>query len=272
VRDKKLVVVGCSVTSGDGLYNENTGQDCVNSPDLWVNLCHQHIPQFSKLQLLNLGKGGFSVLSIFLSAIEAISVHNDIEYLICAWTSMPRYNFHVGFELYNTEEMFTPNKLLRDHKLNKGVLTSNYLKTICDKFLALHDAQHEIVSLIRYINILENISKNKDIKILNVNALCPWDHKFFDVLSGHFIPSDFTPFTREILTVNNRNDEEIATLYQQQHEMYAKVGGIRPQTWVNLYNSFYNEIIDRNYDGSHPGIKSNQRFFEIVKNYIETNY
>lgn len=265
----KLLVAGCSCTSGSGLYPVEVGANSKDHPALWVNLCHNHIPEFKNLELLNVAKGGFSNLSIFISVLEAMSQYNDIRYIMIAWTSVPRYNFNVGFELYDTWELFHPNRQFsRDHHLNQGTYTDDYLKSIATRFLALHDLHYEIVNIIKYINIIKNLSGHLGTKLININAICPWDNNFFKVIEN-CNPGDYTEFTQEILRVQSRCDEEIFKLYEKQHQDYITAGGICEDTWVNLYDSFVKLQVDVNHDHKHPGEQSNQLYFELVQKYMQ---
>ncbi len=266
----KIIVGGCSITSGVGFNKDDIGSDDKDNPNLWVNLCCENIPEFKNLELLNISTGGSSNQKIFSSIVEAISQNTDIEYIVCAWTSMPRYNFNIGFELYDTEEGFHPNRHhVRDYHLNQGIFTDSYLRNIATRFLTLHDLHYEIVHLLRFINIITNLASHKGTKIINVNACCPWDDQFFKVLPDNCNPLDYTAFTQDILKISNRDDDEILQLYRKQHEQYNSYGGIREHTWVNLYNSFQSEYIDTNYDDLHPGVESNQRYFQLVQQYMQ---
>ena len=268
----KIIFSGCSITSGVGLNKDIIESDDKDNPNLWVNLCHKNIPEFRDLTLLNVSKGGSSNQKIFNTVVETLSQNDDIEYIVCAWTSVPRYNFNIGFELYDTEEVFHPNRQqVRDHNLNQGIFTDSYLKNIATRFLTLHDLHYEIVHLLKFINIITNLTRHKGTKIINVNAICPWDDQFFKILPDNCKPVDYTEFTKNLLKVHNRDDDEILKLYYKQHEQYNSYGGIREHTWVNLYNSFLDERIDTNYDEVHPGIESNRLYFQLVQRYMQTS-
>jgi len=256
-----LAVAGCSFAAGTGFFDEK------DSPELWVNLCHRNINCFNELQLVNLSKGGASNAEVFEQAVEAISLYPNLKYLICSWTSMPRYSFNVGFELYDTNAGNPP----REHKLNDRVIPADYIANVRDRLRSLIHLQYEIVKLIKYINIIKQLAPN--VKIINVNSLCPWDNQFFTQLTDNFLPSDMTEFTRkEILNTKTRDDEEIYKLYALQHKQYTQVGGITASSWVNLYNSFLTLQTDVNLDNHHPGINSNKLYYNLVKIYTETNY
>lgn len=266
----KAIWIGCSVATGFGLDIDNPNDTAFDSDDLYVNSCHKNISQFKDLEKTNLSFPGASNTDIFTLAIDALASNSDIKYLICAWTSMPRYNFEVGFELYDTSGSLTPYGRVRQHELNNYVvLTESFIRDVCDRFRALHHLQYEIRKLLNYINIIKKVA-NKKTKIININNFCPWDDNFFTV-KENFLPNDLTEFTKkEILNVEHRDDKEIKALYEKQHQQYAKIGGINEESWINLYNNFIANKIDVAYDDLHPGPKSHYIYYQIIKKYFET--
>lgn len=268
---KSLIVGGCSYSAGYGLNYDDPESDCKESPDLWVNLCHRNIKKLNRLSLENIGQSGASNSEIFENLVEAISKNkNELEMVICGWTSMPRYNVNVGFELYDTTASLSLNN--RTHKTNQINISRKYIKNLVDRLKVLHHCQWEIVKVLRYINILEAMAKKYKFQILHLNLLCPWDVGFFDVMQGDFLPMMLTEFTRkEILHIESRDDEEIFPLYKKQHQMYLEVGGVQKEKWINLYNSFNSLQVDTSYDGIHPGKESNKIFYSTVKDFIETH-
>ena len=268
----KIIFAGCSFTSGTGFNKDDVDIDHKESPDLWVNLCSTNIDLFKNLTSINVSHGGARNSDIFEQAIAALGTYDDIKYLICAWTSTHRLNnIEVGFELYSTTSFYHRESVNYTHYLNNQILDSKYIEDCISRYVALLHIQREIVNLLRYINMIKKIAKN--IKIININALCPWDDQFFVRRIDNFYASELTKFTQEeILNCSNRDDEEIYKLYNLQHDQYDAAGNIDQSSWVNLYNSFLNLLVDVNFDNMHPGIKSNQLYFNLVKKYIETNY
>jgi len=269
---KKVVVSGCSFVSGVGFDDADPELDFKESPNLWINLCCKNTPRLKNLNLINLSKAGASNTEIFETSLDAVFNHTDIDFLICCWTSMPRYNFSVGFELYDTTTSMQDKVNIRSHKLNTGDISADYIQDLLDRLKVLHHLQWEIIKVVKYVNILKKLTEKFEINLVNINSLCPWDKDFFKY-NQHALPMEFTEFTQnEILNIQNRSDEEIFKLYTKQHQMYNELGGIQPQTWANLYNSFLSLRTDTNYDNLHPGINSNQHYYQLVKQYIETNY
>ena len=62
---------------------------------------------------------------------------------------------------------------------------------------------------------------------------------------------------------------DIFALYDLAHDHYQQHGGVNPGSWINLYDSFHQQKIDVNFDLEHPGIESNQTYFQTVKNRLQ---
>jgi len=252
-----VAFAGCSYVAGIGFSEEKL------SPDLWVN----NIKQFKNEKIVNLSLEGASNQQIFQQAIEAITSLDRLKYLVVCWTQFSRFSFNCGFELYPTN-VFLSSLEHRDHNLNTGILPGKYLTDVCQRFRAILDEQEQIVQIIKFTNWIKKLAKN--IEVIFVNSLCPWDKDFFVYKEpGSFSPMDLTEYTRSLLNVDNRDDDEIFKLYELQHQQYEDAGGLDPRDWVNLDSSFYKLSIDTNDDDIHPGTKSNEIFTSLIEKHIE---
>jgi hypothetical protein len=273
---KKIVFTGCSFTAGNGwvdaLPEKSQSIECKDYPELWVNLCHTQLDQLNKLELVNLGVGGASNTEIFENTVQAIGEYADnIDTIFCQWTVMPRYRFNAGLELWATTESIQVNGRSKDDvRLSDGtVWTRKYLDDLLNRLNVLHHLHGEILKVVKYTNVLRALASTHNIKIYFVNGLCPWDQNYF-VRLNDFLPEDLTPFTKtDILNIKSRSDSDINKLYKIMHDNYDTKGGIDPLCWVNLYSSMGANKIDTNYDNEHPGVKSNQLYFQQVKNFLE---
>jgi len=269
----KIVFSGCSFTAGNGWNPENIPSDCKDSPFLWVNLCHKNIEYISQFDLVNLGIGGASNTDIFENTIECISQHKNISMIIVEWTSMPRYTWKVGLELWETAQRLTHRGKNDHHCSNGSVWTQDYLRDLSDRLLVTHHLHWEILKVLRYSHILENICNEKQIDLFFVNGICPWDENYFVRLQGEdILPESYTKFTKEkILEIEHRNDNDIFQLYKIIHDHYDQYK-ISQHRWINLYESFVSIKTDVNHDGRHPGKISNYAFFQLIKNFIDTKF
>ena len=149
----KVVFTGCSFTEGVGWVDTDPTKADKKSPNLWVNLCHDQIDQLKSLELLNYGKGGASNEEVFKNSVNAIANNGaSIAVMFCEWTSMPRYNFRTGIELWATSQALA--------KTNRGQDKNQpYINDIIDRFLALIHLQDEILKVVEYTNILQKLAK-----------------------------------------------------------------------------------------------------------------
>ena len=256
------VFVGCSFTSGKGFELEQ------QEPNLWVNLLHKNIPAIAKTKLVNKGRSGASNSDTFQLAVDNILTHRP-EYAFVQWTSGPRYNVVLGVETYSASQYFGHDGEVFAHNLHNENYTLSYLANIRDRFLSLHHPHGDILKVVEYTNILTKLAETTGTKLFFINGICPWDDHFFDQLSD-CLPSNYTPYTQKILDTETRDDDEIFALYNKIHSEYTQAGGIDQSRWLNLYNSLSKNKIDTNNDGTHPGIKSNQAFFDFLSTSLTT--
>ena len=99
-------------------------------------------------------------------------------------------------------------------------------------------------------------------KVFFVNGICPWDNDFF-IPKQSVLPSEYTQYTQKILHTETRADDNSEQLYNTMHDGFTKAGGIHQSSWLNLYSSMRENVIDLNDDSTHPGIESNNLYLEL---------
>ena len=246
---------GCSYTAGSGFDLRK------DEPHLWVNLLHSQHPKLNKTQLINVAVEGDSNGNIFKNTIFNLLTQPDVKYVFVQWTSVPRYNLSLGLETYSTIQSFIPNSKLRTHNLHNITYSSKYLQEINDRFTALAHDHYEIVNLLYYINSINHLCQLKKCRIFHINGLCPWDYEYFTKVNN-VLPSEYTEYTKAQIQIDTRSDNEIFELYNMIHNEYNTPGGVQKDSWLNLYSSMWDQRIDFNDDGVHPGIKSNQLYYQ----------
>jgi len=245
-----VLYTGCSFSAGTGFALEK------NDSCLWINKLHQQFfPNYNKV---NFSSGGRSNAGIFQDTLHCLG-QQSIAYAFVQWTGTPRINVELGFELFDTYQAFTPMSSCQDRNMNDNCYSASYLNSVKDRFLSLIHDCYEICNLIDYVNVILNVARLTKTQIFFANGIAPWDNQFFEKLP-HVLPSQLTPYTQKILNVNNRNDHEIFELYKKMHQRFDNLGGIRAESWLNLYQSMKNMKIDVNDDNLHPGPGSNQLY------------
>lgn len=263
----KLIFSGCSFTAGTGWDPDLKVLESKDSPELWCNLLLQKTDRYRDCQAINVGFPGASNSEIFEKTVEIMAYHNNsIDTVFCQWTSMPRYNFNVGFELWNTEEGFFTNARNHDHRLSNGVIwPREYVSDLVDRLKVMHHLHWEILKVVRFSNVLIHLAQKLNIpNIFFINGLCPWDKDYFIKLDN-VKPESYTDFTKDqILNIDSRDDKDIYKLYELAHQHYQQAGGITCSHWINLYESMLALQIDSNHDSKHPGKKSNELYHQKI--------
>jgi hypothetical protein len=113
---------------------------------------------------------------------------------------------------------------MHDVNLNRGDhYPTKYMQDLLDRLKALHHLHWEILAIIKYSKIINDLAKK--LKIANVffvNGFCPWDENYF-VRLENTLPESYTSFTKkEILNIDTRDDKDIFELYHRAHDQYQK--------------------------------------------------
>jgi len=257
---------GCSYTEGIGL------PDRVNDKNLWVNVFHNSLNELSHTKLLNLGVGGSTNTEIFQRSVDALCSHK-CKHLFVAWTSLYRYKFSLGAELYDVSQYWSPMQPLPDVMLNPNIkLTKNFLNDLKNKFFSLHHDHCEIVKILNYAATLNRLGQKTKTAVYFVNNILPWDAEYFDqVLSTNRLPSDTTTYTQNLLNAKTRDDQEFFQIYDKIHQDYADSLGLQDRNWLNLYSGFSEKfMLDLGDDQYHPGPQSHRKFGEhMIESYIK---
>jgi hypothetical protein len=247
----KVLAVGCSMTRGHGLTQES------GDPELWVN---RLFPE-EEYNVINLAKTGHNNSWIFLETMSGLLI-DRYDIVLVGWSAIPRFNFHVGLELYSVYTRLTEMDVSIN---NKVVVSGKWLKTIGDSLREIHNDHWDFLDLVKYINTLIHIQEKKNSgRIFFVNTLGPWPAQYFTKKQINQ-PIDLTPFEQKLLQVDTRDDDEIFQLYNMIHKDYETYGGIQEDCWLNLYSSLRSMQIDNvSSTDSHPGYQSQKIFDQYL--------
>lgn len=245
-KNPKVLIVGCSYAVGFGLALER------HDPKLWSNQL------FPDAEITNAGKTGANNNWIFLETISRLQKqYYDI--VLVAWSAVPRYNVHVGLELYTVETMLNRSN---DIHLNSNVtIPGKWLDSIGSSLNKIHNDHWDLLDLIKYVNTLIELQvTTRQGKLVFINSLGPWCDNYFEYKNIQ-LPSDLDPYVQELLEINQRDDKDIFDLYNMIHNQYAEYGGIQEKYWLNLYNSLQRQQVDTvSETDNHPSYKSQQAY------------
>lgn len=249
MQSPRVLFCGCSFTAGTGLPGGKA------DPHLWVN---QIADLMDADHMVNAAMIGRNNNWIFLETLCKI-INESYDIVIVAWSSIPRYYFHVGLELYSVHTVLSDVDI---NLVNREQISGKWLKDTGDRLRRFHNDHWDIVELIKYVNILDHVQTSRGGQIFFVNGLGPWSCDFFTKKSIR-LPSDLDTYTQTLLQCDLRSDDDILNLYEMIHQHYTEYGTIRSELWLNLYNSLRHMQIDDASDiDRHPGLKSQKIFVQ----------
>ena len=255
---EKILVSGCSYTSGHGYENQK------KNPRIWPNQLGQ---QLGSNNISNVSRTASNNEWIFLEVLGELS-RNHYDLALVCWSTIPRFSYHVGLELYNVHTRLQQSN--DHHVLNNKTVLGKWLDDIGDRLRSIHNDHWDLLSLVKYVNVLTEYQHSQGGQIFFINGIGPWSQDYFEkkIIT---VPSDLDEYTSSLLDANLRDDNEIFQLYNMIHNDYQHYGGIRSEQWLNLYESLKSLKIDTIApDEFHPGPQSQDLFAEYLYSKIQS--
>jgi hypothetical protein len=245
----KVAFTGCGLTHGDGF------DLAYLTPEIWPNI----ISRVFNFDSENLSISGASNLRIFQTASTAI-LSKKYDLIFCQWTQLNRLWLSPGPDTW-----YFVNGDSKDSYSYDSVGLDLQKKTdLAQTVLQLNHDYQNIIELVDYISILEELAQYKQVKIVHVNGMLPWQPD----LHNENVANDFSAmslYTKELLDFDHRDDVEIKKLFLKLHHKFKELD---PQRWVNLFDSFQSQTVDVLSTG-HPGVRSQVSMSNLVRNYLK---
>jgi hypothetical protein len=127
-----------------------------------------------------------------------------------------------------------------------------------------HDYQN-ILDLIDYCNILQELSNANGNRVVFINGLVPWQEDLIRPL-GLNLEQSLSPYSKSILDFSNRSDDEIIEYFLK---LQQKTSTLDKNNWVNMFDSFQANICDLTPASHHPGIKSHKWMADQITYYMD---
>ena len=201
----------------------------------------------------NLSVSGASNHMIFMQCADAIR-SKEYDIVFCQWTALNRLWLYPGPD---TRYCVTGDRKDSYEYRDIHLDSASKIKLESQIKILNHDYQN-IIELINYVQILEDLASLHKTKIVHINGMVPWQS---DLISG-----PLSSYTKEILDFDSRNDKEIQALLRP---LQIKFAGVNQAHWVNLFDSFQCNMIDLGPQGHHPGPKSHRAMAEKIYNYLQ---
>ena len=246
----KVAFNGCSFTRGDGFPIAE--RDTV--------LYYGQVAKHLGCEFDNNAKGGYSNLRIFHSAYEDIvskkytTVFVQWSYVNRTWLS-PRPN-----QWYFMGSRFAPINNIYGESLT---FTQAEIDKITDTYLLLNGDYQNLLELVTYSNILEQIAKDYDTNIVFINGIVLWTKDMFEYYNtDEALQEALSDYAKEVYD----NDVRPASVVSQFHKkLVDKTVTLNKDLWVNLCESMFKITFDfAPEDGVHPGPKTHQLLAEKI--------
>jgi hypothetical protein len=243
----KVAFVGCSLTRGDGFDQADIDQT-------WPSI----IADQFMFDADNLSISGASNYRIFMQVSQALqSQRYDI--VFAQWTALNRLWLSPGPNVwYFTTGDGHDRFEYRDFQLDRHQKTQ-----LTNTILSLNHDYQNIIDLIDYVKIAEDLAQLHTTKLINVNGLVPWQSDLADPLHNFETLSDYTC---TMLDFDKRDDDQIHSLLLQLKNKFAELD---TTSWINLFESFASFRVDVGPLGHHPGPKSQQIMADKIANFLE---
>jgi hypothetical protein len=237
----RILVAGCSLTSGYGFADE------INDKDIWPNILAKNLDA----EIDNVSVAGNSNEFIFLNLLEKLySSKEEYDYIFYQATSLGRV-------------ILTPNwhtkATISEYNNSNGMVSDKDYKKFHSTFLTLNQLWGHWRRLVQVLNTIQSLAVNHNILVIN-GAISG--------ISKEFVNGDRTPFLDSIIDVNNLPDNEI---YKASELIKQDIDSINFDYWVNPYNSFVRQQVDTcPLDGdNHPGAITHANFAKMLLEYLK---
>jgi hypothetical protein len=247
----KACFVGCSFTVGEGFDKDQ------RDAYIYDRLVSRHFGFSSD----NLAKGGWGNYKIFMQAVNSI-VNQKYDIVFVQWSDMNRIWLSPG-----PEEWFATNddsdQSFRYHNIYISAKDKlNFIDTV--KVLN-HDYQN-IVDLIDYTKILNQLADTNNVKIAHINGLVPWQDDLLNLLDRTDLEKFFSDYTKSMLSFDSKPEHEVCYYFNKLQNKFNELDRTR---WVNLFDSFLLDTVDTGPLGHHPGERSHKIMADKIINYLD---
>jgi|TARA_R110001599_G_scaffold125137_1_gene297926 hypothetical protein len=247
----KVAFNGCSFTRGDGFPIAE--RDTV--------LYYGQVAKHLGCEFDNNAKGGYSNLRIFHSAYEDIvsekynTVFVQWSYVNRTWLS-PRPN-----QWYFMGSRFAPINNIYGESIT---FTKAEIDKITDTYMLLNGDYQNLIELVTYSNILEQLAKVYNTKIVFINGIVLWTEDMFQPFDSVAGLSDYA---KEVYDIETNTQ---APVEQFHNNLYSKTSTLNKNLWINLCDSMFKITFDfAPEDGVHPGPKTHQLLAEKIILFLE---
>lgn len=241
---------GCSFTVGEGFPEDQRNHFVYRS------LVDKHFEFSSDL----LATGGASNYKIFMSSAQAV-ISGKYDIVFTQWSMLNRIWLYPG-----PDTSFFLNDAIKDYRYRDIYISPKDKQRLKDQLLILNHDYHNILDVIQYCNILENLSLSCRTKLVFINGCLPWNNDLNNNTVREDLEKCLSDYTKSILDFDRREDNEIINFFQQ---LQSKFSTLNQSLWVNIFDAMYKNIIDVGPEGHHPGVETHKWMYNIISKHLQ---
>lgn len=253
---KKFSFIGCSLTYGTGLEKEK------NDVNNYANI----VAEYFDSDVLNLSVPGNNNHNIFLSALEEL-VMNRPTILFVQWSGVQRLEFFPTPEIANSLKIMNSVTSESNYEFINSIHSRAGIfddKKSVDLFhrqlMLLNKDTGQIVNLIKYVNLLQEVARQFDCRIVFINGLVYWTKELLNPNIKNYV-DELSEYTKYLVDFNLNDDKEIEKWLG---DLYNRMQTINKSHWVNIFKNLLDLSIDKGNDGRHPGVKSHKKYANMI--------
>ena len=233
---KRFCFSGCSLTYGEGLKDteENYASLIADSQEAVVK---------------NIAVPGNANNKIFMESMNEL-LFDTPDVLFVQWSELSRHWLYPGLDL----EFPITAGIRNDLKYLDFFLPQQQAKEFIDMFRYLNHDYHNILLLINYCKILENLAQDK-CQLIFINGLIPWTPELRHLESTRDPQRYFSKYTKNLLSINQLPDDDIKKFFEA---ISTEIVKLDKSKWINMFSTIMDSAVDLATDNIHPGPVTHQ--------------
>lgn len=207
----------------------------------------------------NIAVGGSSNHGIFMRSAQAIR-SGQYQVVATQWSSLNRQWFYPG-----PDTVYFTNDGRASYRYRHINLDKSNKKFFDDTVRVLNHDYQNIIDLIDYCGILQDLGRQHGTRIVMINGLVPWTTDLVHYHGGD-LQHGLSAYTKQILDFAHRSDQEVRQFFMKLQTKFAQLDQTQ---WVNLFDSFMHNCMDLSPTDHHPGEKSHRQMANRVLDYLQ---
>lgn len=217
--------------------------DGIISKDIYPNIIASQ-----GYDIQNYGIAGASCYEIFLTCLHQLT-QSSPDIVFIEWNMLVRHRFRPSPEVSLT--ISASETTLPDSWSHCIPIPTKQLENFKKTLLLLDGDYYRMLTLLTYCEIIQDICKLKNIKLVMISSIIPWSKDLFAPYNDKSnLELCLSEYSKELLDFDNRDDSEILSLLSQLRQRFSLLD---LENWVWIFESIPMLAVDSAPLDCHPG-------------------